>query len=312
MQPYTILGAGGAIGNPLAQMLIEQKKPVRLLSRSGALVTGAESRQTDVFNLQDLTEAIRGSKVVYLLIGIEYKAKIWQEQWPVVMQNTLQACTATGVPLVFFDNVYMYGSVEGRMTEETPFRPRSKKGEVRAKIAQQLLDATQRGDLQASIARSADFYGPWADKTSIFYVTVLKNLAEGKKPQWLGNPAMPHSMSYTLDCARALITLADDPTSFNQTWHLPTFNPPPVPLDLIKTAAAEMGVPDKGVMAVSKNFIRLLGLFIPIMREMVEMVYQTEKPYWFDSTKFEQQYGVKPTFYEQGIRETVAFYNLKK
>ncbi len=312
MNPYTLLGAGGSIGSPLAQMLLDQKKPVRLLSRSGAALPGAESRKTDVYDLADLSEAVRGSHVVYLLIGIDYNTKTWQEKWPVVMQNTIRACADTGVPLIFFDNVYMYGPVEGKMTEETPFRPSSKKGEVRAIIARQLIDASQRGDLRAGIARSADFYGPWGDTKSVFYQTVLKNLAAGKKPQWLGNPAMPHSMSYTLDCARALITLADDPTSFHQTWHVPTYNPPPVPTDLIQIAADEMGVPYKGVQAASKNVVRLLGLFVPIMREMVEMIYQTERPYWFDSTKFEQHYGVQPTSYAQGIRDTVDFYKLKK
>ncbi len=206
----------------------------------------------------------------------------------------------------------MYGPVEGKMTEETPYRPSSKKGEVRAKIATQLLEAAQRGDLRASIARSADFYGPWGDTKSMFYQVVLKNLAAGKKAQWLGDPSMPHSMSYTLDCARALVTLADDSSSFNQTWHMPTYNPPPVPVDLIRMAADEMGVPYKGVQAASKNIVRLLGLFMPIMREMVEMIYQNERPYWFDSTKFEQRYGMQPTSYAQGIRDTVAFFKLKK
>ncbi len=312
MQPYTLIGAGGAISSPLAQMLLDQQQPVRLLSRSGTNMPGAESRKADVYHQQELTEAVRGSKVAYLLVGLDYNTKFWQEKWPIVMGNTIRACADTGVPLIFFDNVYMYGPVEGKMTEETPYQPSSKKGEVRARIARQLLDATQRGDLKASIARSADFYGPWADTKSVFYQTVIKNLAAGKKPQWLGDPAMPHSMSYTLDCARALVTLANDPTSFNQTWHVPTHNPPPVPTDLIKIAAHELGVPYKGVQVASKNLVRLLGLFMPIMREMVEMIYQTERPYWFDSSKFDHRYGVQPTPYAQGIRETVEFFKLKK
>lgn len=312
MQPHTIIGAGGAIGTPLAQMLIEQKQSVRLLSRSGRAYAGAETRPTDVFNLPDLTEAVRGSKVAYLLVGLDYNTRLWQEKWPVVMQNTIHACAETNVPLIFFDNVYMYGPVEGKMTEETPYQPSSKKGEVRAKIAAMLLEAVRRGDLKASIARSADFYGPWADEKSMFYQTVFKNYAEGKKPQWLGNPDMPHSMSYTLDCAKGLLLLGHDPATLNQTWHMPTYNPPPVPRELIQLAAQEMGVPYKGVQAASKNLVRLIGLFVPIMREMVEMVYQNERPYWFDSTKFEQHFQYSPLSYEQGIRDTIAFYQLKK
>lgn len=312
MEAYTIIGAGGAIGTSLALELMKTGSNVRLLSRSGVPFEGATSRKTDVFNQAELTEAIRGSKVAFLLVGLDYNTKFWQEKWPIVMQNTLNACAETGVPLIFFDNVYMYGPVNGKMTEETPFNPSSKKGAVRAQIANMLLDAVKNGTVRASIARSADFYGPHADKASMFYQTVIKNLAEGKKAQWLGNPSMLHSMSYTLDCARALVLLANDPQSFNQTWHMPTHNPPPVPSDLIKITANALGVPFKGVQAAPKFLVRLLGLFIPIMKEMVEMVYQNEREYWFDSSKFESHYNFKPTDYEQGIKETLGFFNLTK
>jgi len=175
MQPYTIIGAGGAIGTPLAQELIKSGKPVRLLSRSAKPQEGAESLAVDVFNQQALTEAVKGSKVAFLLVGLEYNAKLWAEKWPLVMQNTLKACADTGVPLVFFDNVYMYGPVEGKMTEETPYKPSSKKGKVRAEIANMLHQAVREGKVKALIARSADFYGPWADEKGVFYQTVIKN-----------------------------------------------------------------------------------------------------------------------------------------
>lgn len=312
MQPHTIIGAGGAIGSPLAQELLHAKQPLRLLSRSGKPLEGAESKSVDVFNLKELTESVRGSKVAYLLVGLDYNTRVWQEKWPLLMQNTLSACAETGVPLIFFDNVYMYGPIKGKMTEETPFQPSSKKGEVRAKVANMLLDAAKRGEVKACIARSADFYGPYADEKSMFYQVVFKNLASGKKPQWLGKPDQAHSMSYTIDCAKALVMLANDPEAFGQTWHMPTSNPPLLPTELIHMAAQEMGLPYPGVQAAPKWLIRLLGLFIPIMKEMVEMVYQNEDVYWFDSSKFEKKYGFTPSSYEQGIRDTVSFYQLKK
>lgn len=102
MQPYTIIGAGGAIGTPLAEELIKNGHPVRLLSRSGKTMVGAESRSVDVFNQAALTDAVRGSKVAFQLVGLDYNAKHWQEKWPIVMQNTIRACADTGVPLIFF------------------------------------------------------------------------------------------------------------------------------------------------------------------------------------------------------------------
>ena len=188
MQPYTIIGSGGAIGTPLAQELIKSGKPVRLLSRSAKTMEGAESLGVDVFDPKALTEALRGSKVAFLLVGLEYNTKVWEEKWPMVMQNTLNACAETGVPLVFFDNVYMYGPVNGKMTEETPFNPSSKKGVVRAKIANMLLGAVSRGEVNALIARSADFYGPWADEKVCFTRRFSKISLKAKRRNGLEIP----------------------------------------------------------------------------------------------------------------------------
>jgi hypothetical protein len=54
----------------------------------------------------------------------------------------------------------MYGKASGTMTEETPFNPCRKKGEVRAKISTSLINEWKAGALTAMIARAADFYGP--------------------------------------------------------------------------------------------------------------------------------------------------------
>lgn len=312
MNTHTIIGAGGAIGSPLAAELIKQGQPVRLLSRSGAQMQGAESRKTDVFDLQSLTQSLEGSKVAYLTVGLEYKLSVWREKWPRLMQNVIEACAHHGTSLIFFDNVYMYGKVAGKMTEETPYNPCSKKGEIRARVANLLMEATQKGQLKASIARSADFYGPWADKQSGLYILALKNLAAGKKAQGLGDPTRLHSFTYTLDCAKALVLLANDPESFNQIWHMPTAHPPLSVLELVKIAEQEIGLPEKGISTIPEWMLTLLGIFMPVMKELVEMNYQNRFDYWFDSSKFETRYNFSPTSYQQGIHDTVEFFNLKK
>ena len=92
--------------------------------------------------------------MVYLCAGIQYDTKVWQEQWPVIMRNVIAATEAAGTRLIFFDNIYMYGLVRGPITEDTPYRPNSAKGTVRARIADELMEATARGRLRASIARA--------------------------------------------------------------------------------------------------------------------------------------------------------------
>ena len=157
----TILGAGGAIGSELVKEFTARNEPLRLVSRNPKLVPGAaEAVPADLSNLDDTVRAVTGSRIAFLLVGLKYDITEWRALWPRIMRNAIEAAKRANARLVFFDNVYMYGKVEGVMTEQTPFRPCSKKGEIRSQIATMLLNEMKRGNLTALIARSADFYGP--------------------------------------------------------------------------------------------------------------------------------------------------------
>src|SRR5579863_6299148 len=157
----TILGAGGAIGNELAQVLAARNQPFRLVGRDPKATPGAtETLAADLTDKDQTVRAVAGSSVVHLLVGLKYDHKLWQEVWPRVMNNTIEACKRVGAKLLFFDNVYMYGKVSGPMTEDTPFNPCSKKGEIRAKIATTLINEWKTGAVTGMIARAADFLGP--------------------------------------------------------------------------------------------------------------------------------------------------------
>jgi nucleoside-diphosphate-sugar epimerase len=120
------------------------------------------------------------------------------------MRNAIDACKRHGSALVFFANVYAYGRVDGVMTEDTPYNPRSRKGEVRARIATTLMDEVKRGELRAMIVRAADFYGPNAS-LSVTHATVTERLKAKKTPQWLGNAKAVHTFTYTPDAGRCLV-----------------------------------------------------------------------------------------------------------
>lgn len=243
---------------------------------------------------------------MYLLAGLLYRTAVWQAQWPRIMRNTIDAVASRGARLIFFDNVYMYGRVEGIMTEETPIHPTSRKGEVRARIASDLLDAARSGRIRASIARSADFYGTDA-KTSVLNLLVFQPLAQGKTAQWLVNADVPHSFTYIPDAARALPLLAGADDAWGQVWHLPTAAPPWTGRELVAAAARELNVAPR-VQVLAPWMIRLAGIFNADIRESVELLYQSALPYRFDSSKFERRFGVQPTPYAAGIAETAQVY----
>ncbi|MDD4087554.1 MAG: NAD-dependent epimerase/dehydratase family protein [Bacteroidales bacterium] len=303
-----ILGAGGSIGNGLAKELKKYKTNIRLVSRNPKKLN--EDDELVVANLLGkaaVSEAIKGCEVAYLVAGLKYNADTWERQWPVIMQNVIDACRQHNCKLVFFDNVYMYDpAMIGHMTEECPLNPSSRKGKVRAAIAQKLMDEVKQGNITALIARAADFYGP-GEVNSILSETVVKNFAKGKKANWMGDPAVPHSFTYVPDAAKATAMLGNSKDGWGQVWHLPTAARPLSGLEWIENIASEMGVKPKYTV-LSKSMIRMLGWFIPFLREMPEMMYQYDRPYVFDSTKFEKRFSLKATPYVVGIREMVNDY----
>lgn len=304
---FAILGAGGSIGNPLAQILLNDKHDVRLVSRSGYAMQDADTMIADMTRQDDAIRAVSGAHIAILTLGLQYNLKIWQEFWPRIMKNVIEACKQEGTKLIFFDNVYMYGLVHGKMTEQTPYNPSSKKGEVRVKIARMIENEFNGGSLTASIARSADLYGPWGDKSSVPYIMVLDKLLKSKKPQWMVNADSRHSFTYTLDAARALYMLAMDEKTFGQVWHLPTSNPGITGREFIKLAASELSAKPEFSL-LKKWMIKMAGIFNPTIGELVEMNYQLEYDYHFISDKFESYFNYKPTAYNDGIRETILFY----
>lgn len=297
---HTILGANGIIARELSRALAAHISSIRQVSRNPRKVN--QTDETFPANLLDgkaTAEAVAGSDVAYLVAGMQYSASVWQEQWPRVMRNVIDACKQHRTRLVFFDNVYAYGRVDGVMTEDTMFNPTSKKGDVRAKIATMLLDEMRSGNLQAMIVRAADFYGPGAVQ-SFPYATVFERLKAGKTPQWIGNPNSVHTFTFTPDAGRAVALLGRSSAAYGQTWHLPTTKEPLTGADFVRLACDQAGRPNK-LQVAPRWMLRLMGLFMPVLRENEEMMYQFEYDYRFDSSKIESTFGLQPTQYIQGI-----------
>lgn len=307
MALHTLLGANGTIATELLPLLIENKEQIRLVSRNPKPVAGAQTVAANMLDYNQVTAAVNGSGIVYLLIGLEYNYKIWQRDWPVIMRNVINACKAANAKLIFFDNVYPYGIVKGKITEETPFDPVSKKGKIRAEVDTLLLNEMKNGTINAIIARAADFYGPRCVEKSVPNSLVFSRLKKKQTPQWLANAGVPRSLTYIPDAAKAIYILSKHPEAFNKTWMLPTAAPPLTGKQFVHLAAQYMQGPDK-VQIIPKWLVGLAGLFKPMMKEIHEMMYQDEYGYWLDSSKFEQTFQVKPTAYEEGIKATAEWF----
>lgn len=298
----TILGAGGAIGFELAKALKEYTDEIRLVSRRPQKVNDTDHLfPADLLNRKELENAVKGSEVVYLTVGFPYNYKDWQKKWPKLIKNLIEICEKENCKLVFFDNVYMYdkGHLDS-MTENTPVNPSNKKGKVRATIAHLIMKKAKEGKLKALIARSADFYGPSIKETSLLTETVFNPLKKGKTANWLMSDEHKHSFTFTPDAGKATALLGNTENAYGQIWHLPTATQPMTGKEWIEKIASKLNVKPK-YRTVSKLMVHFIGLFVPAMRESVEMLYQYNRDYVFDSSKFEKEFAVIPTTYEKGI-----------
>lgn len=299
----TILGSGGAIGTPLAKELLKYTDEVRLVARHPVKVN--ESDELFVADLTDkeaVNKSVAGSEIVYLTVGLVYKIKIWKKAWPLIMNNVIDACILHNAKLVFLDNVYAYAKSEiPHMTENSLIAAETKKGKVRQQLVEMIFDAIHKRNLKALVARSADFYGPDV-KSSLMEIAVFDKFKKNKKAFWQSDATKIHSFTYTPDAARAVALLGNTPAAYNQTWHLPTSPEKWTGTDFINTIAKEIKVKPRYYI-LSKTMITLIGIFSPTVRELKEMQYQNDRDYFFDSSKFDQEFSFKPHSYTEGIRE---------
>jgi nucleoside-diphosphate-sugar epimerase len=304
----TILGASGTIGKLLAEELYFYTDRIRLVCRKPVKINDkCELLPADLFEPGAVDKAVEGSDIVYLVVGLQYKLKVWEEEWPELMKDAIDACVKHNAKLVFFDNVYMYDKdFIGGMTEETPVKPPSRKGAVRELINDMLFAAVRERNLKALIARSADFYGP-DNHNNFITQMVLNNYSKGKKAMWFVSTDLKHSFTYTRDAAKATALLGNTPDAYGQIWHLPTDNRKITGKDMITWIASEFRVEPKFTL-VDKWMLYLLGVFVPVMREMPEMMYQYDRDYFFDSSKFTRRFGISATPYEEGVRATCNLY----
>jgi nucleoside-diphosphate-sugar epimerase len=301
----TILGANGTIGSVLARELANYTNKIRLVSRYPRKVNESDELfPADLSNPGIVDEAVKDSEVVYLVVGFDYKLKVWEENWPKLIRATIDACIKYKARLVFFDNVYMYDiNAIPHMTEESPVNPPSRKGEVRKKIAQMIMEEVKAGKLLALIARSADFYGPDNNKSFVNEM-VYKNLLKGKAANWFIDADKKHSFTYTPDAAKATALLGNTNDAFNTIWHLPTDKNPLTGREFIELFSREMKVANK-LFVMPLWLVKIVGLIVPVLKEMAEMMYQYDRNYFFDSSKFEQRFNFKTTTYQEGVRNIV-------
>jgi nucleoside-diphosphate-sugar epimerase len=303
---HVVLGASGGTGSAVVDELVVRGLPVRAVTRTGAtdVPDGVERVAADIAMPEGARRACAGAAVVYHCAQPPYTE--WVELFPPLTRAVLDGTAEAGAKLVFADNLYVYGPPEGPMTEETPQRAQGKKGRIRIEMAAAILRAHSDGRLRCTIGRSSDYYGP-RGTTSTVGDNLMKPVLRGKRARWLGSLDQAHTLNYLEDMARALVTLGEREEADGEVWHLPAAEPLTGRQFLTLVYEAAGLVPKVGV--APRPMIRLVGVFNPLVRELNETLYQFERPFVSDASKFHAAFGpFEPTAHADAVRRTVDWF----
>lgn len=303
---HVVFGATGGAGGAVVRELAAGGRRVRAISRRPIIGLPASVEQVcaDAADPVQARSACGDAAVVFHCAQPAYEK--WASEFPALTDSIAHAAASAQATLILADNLYSYGPVDVPMTEEMPAAATTKKGRIRAFMADRLLAAHRSGTMQVVIGRSSDYYGPGGTNSAVGD-TLFGAAVRGARARWLGRLDAPHSLSYLPDVARNLITLSTQPAALGEIWHLPA--PPPMTghafVALIESAMGR----HVRVSATSAFTLRIAGLFDARARESREMLYQWDRPFVLDASKFQQVFGpYEPTPPQQAVAATVAWF----
>lgn len=303
---HVVFGAG-QVGSPLARLLLNAGKRVRIAKRSAAGVpTGTEVVQGDATDATFCRQAAQGAAAVYHCMNPPYDARLWADLVPRWMDNLIAAAGRAGARLIVLDNVYMLGRPNGRpLDEDTLPNPCSRKGEIRERAARGLFEAHRRGDVRATSGRASDYYGPGGTLTHLgdqFWRPVLA----GKSARVLVDPDAVHTYHYLLDVAAGLMTLGcAQADAYGRPWMLPC-----TPAETMRELAARFSLKlgrEIRLARLPRWVVRAIGVVVPLLREVDEMQYQWDEPFVISDRRFRERFQRAPTDVDEAAAATVAW-----
>jgi nucleoside-diphosphate-sugar epimerase len=295
-----VFGAG-QVGERLAHALIAKGKRVRLVRlRSFAQpnVRHLERLSGDARDVDFAVRVCRDARVVYDCVNPPYDK--WGTELLPLGQSIVQAATKADAKLVALDNLYMYGRPEGPLSETSRRAPCSKKGALRLLLENLRMNA----GAQVTIARASDFIGENLPN-SFWSPRFFQRIYANKTGETLGNPNMAHAYTDIAEVVRGLAILGESSQANGRIWHLPTAEAQTTQ-SIATQFGALLGI-RATVAPMAPWLLRSLGVFVPTLREMIEMQYQYEVPFLIDDTAFTSTFGVKATPLKETIARTAAW-----
>lgn len=306
-RPLHVIFGTGPLGLAVMRTLRSEGRRVRMINRSSQVRFDKDLETEvgggDAADPRFAREVCEGAAVVYHCVGLPYPR--WHEL-PGIARGIVEGAAAAGATLVYGDNLYAYGPVTGPLREGLPETASTVKGRIRAEVTARLLDAHRAGTVPVAIGRGSDFFGPHATEATMLGSRVFARILAGKSAQVVGDPDRLHTYTYLDDFGRALVLLGDRAEGAGQVWHVPNA-PPQSTRTLVATIGDLAGSPAR-VSAAPGWMVGLAGLFSPQLRELKEMLYEFDRDFVVDSSRFEAAFGIRATPLPDALARTLAWF----
>ena len=308
MSKVALFGAAGAIGQSIAAALSAKGQPYRVVGRSRSALQAAFGHDPLVeivlWNPDDAASvraAAEGIETLIYLVGVNY----WQfELHPKLMEKTLAGAIAAGVKrFALIGTVYPYGRPRSRpVREDHPREPHTFKGRMRKEQEDLLMAADAAGRIKATVLRLPDFYGPGVDKSFLHEAFVAA--VRGGTANMVGPIDKEHEFVFVPDVGPVVVKLINTEGAYGHIWHLAgagVTSQRALVSEMEKQSGRQLKLRVAG-----KTMLRLIGLFNPFMREMVEMHYLLTEPVILDDSALQRLIGpISKTSYAEGVRRTL-------
>lgn len=307
-----VLGATGGTGTVLIAELLRRGIETVAFGRSLPKLeqfaaklghpAGLSLRTGDVFKPEDVFKAAQGADIIFHSASVPYN-EMSTRLLP-MGESVMEAADRLGARVVAVDGIYPYGrrKDEQPITEEFPKNPHTQKGKTKLEF-ERMFFSPRWSHTQGMIVRLPDYYGPTANEAS-YLGSTLDAIAAGKPGMFVGNMTVPREYVYLPDAAVMIVELALREEAYGQNWNIAgagTISG----REIVRIARKASGK-SKPVIPVGAFGLSLLGLFVPVMKEIVEMLYLTKEPLRLSGRKYERLVGPIPaTSFEEGIRETI-------
>ncbi|MFC4618920.1 SDR family NAD(P)-dependent oxidoreductase [Camelliibacillus cellulosilyticus] len=309
MKTAIVLGATGGTGQVIVSELLNRGKEVIAFGRSESKLKALVKRHNfnqrlsyklgDIFDDQTIIDAAKEADVMFQCANVKYQEM--EEKLHLLGESVMKAADILGKKIVIVDGIYVYGRQVAKGDENHPKQPHTKKGKIRVEF-ERLIFSNKWKRAKALIVRLPDYYG--ATSQNSYLQPTLEGMATHKISVFIGNLKTRREYVYLPDAAKMIVNIAEKDDAYGENWNIPGGGL--ISGKEIIQMAREITGNRKIVIPLSKNAIRLIGLFDPFMREVVEIMYLTKEGFVLSGEKYEERIGKIPvTPFRDGLEETL-------